>query len=62
MLNRCLVRLRPLCYGGVTLGLLQAIPQIDFNGILFQFLNTLISLLVAILVGGDAGDAGGGFL
>lgn len=48
----------PVMYGGVTLGILQAVSDVNFNNIWFNFLTTLLSLLVALLLGGDVNALG----
>jgi hypothetical protein len=60
------LRLAPVAYGGVTLGILQGVSDVDYNGIWFEFLTTLFSLLVTLFFGGDLasviGAGGGDFL
>jgi|GEM_PF-6832016 len=44
-------KLYPLAAGGVTLGFLQSIEAIDFNGIWFQILYSLLNTLISALLG-----------
>lgn len=68
-MQRWMSRFRILACGGVTLGVLQAIQNIDFNQIWFLFWFTIVNAFVSVLLGGDssslaAGGAGlpfGGF-
>lgn len=46
-------RLHPLASGVVTLGILQAVQNVDFNQIWFLFLQTILNVVVALLLGGD---------
>ncbi len=46
--------------GGVTFGILQAVSDVNFNSLWFEFLTTLLSVIVAFLFGGDASQLGGG--
>lgn len=39
--------------GAVTFGLLQAAGDINFNLLFFQFLTTLLNLLISALLGGS---------
>jgi hypothetical protein len=50
---RLIRRLYLLSSGAALLGILQALGQVNFNQILFQFLSGLASLLVTIFLGGD---------
>jgi hypothetical protein len=52
-MRRWIVKLRPLAGGAITLGWLQAIQDIDFNQIWFEFLVTWLSALLSFLLGGD---------
>lgn len=52
MPRRARALLATLASGAVTLGLLQAIADLNFNQIWFSFLTTLLSLLVSVLLGG----------
>lgn len=54
-----IIRMRPLVCGGVTLGLFQAMQDINFNQIWFQFLLSWLSALITVLLGGDASTAFG---
>jgi hypothetical protein len=49
-----------LSHGALMPGILQALGMVDFNNILFQFLATILSTLVAVLLGGDLGDVQAG--
>lgn len=51
-------RLGPLFAGGVSLGVLQALENVDFNSIWFQFITLLLSTFVSLLFGGDASQFG----
>lgn len=53
-MQRWIVKLRPLACGAITLGWLQAVQDIDFNQIWFEFLVTWLSALLSFLLGGDA--------
>ena len=46
-------RLHSLASGVVTLGILQAVQNVDFNQIWFLFLQTILNVVVALLLGGD---------
>ncbi len=59
-MQRWMNKIRPLACGGVTLGILQAVPAIDFNQIWVQFLATWINVLVSLLFGGDLSNLTGG--
>lgn len=50
--NLWLVRLAPLACGGTSLGILQAIGDVNYAQIFTNFLSSLLSLLVQILFGG----------
>ncbi len=56
-------RWRPLAYGGVTLGWLQAAGDIDWNQLWFQLWYLILNVIVTVLFGGDPSaistDAGG---
>jgi len=53
-------KLRPLTCGGVTVGLIQAVGQIDFNQIWFQFWLTILNAFIALLFGQDPSEYSGG--
>lgn len=42
-----------LSTGGVLLGVLQALDMVSFAEVLTRFLSTILSALVALLLGGD---------
>lgn len=46
----------PLATGGLVLGFLQAAGSVSYNEILFEFLFRWISLLVALVFGGDSSN------
>jgi len=46
-------RMHLLASGAVTLGVLQAIRDIDFNQIWFQLLTTLLNLIITLVLGGS---------
>jgi hypothetical protein len=46
-------RWRPLAYGGVTLGILQAAGGIDWNQVWFQFWYLILNVFITLLFGGD---------
>ncbi len=53
-MQRWMTKMRPLAYGGVTLGVLQGFQTVDFNQIWFQFLYAILNAIVSLLLGGDA--------
>ncbi len=53
MTDRRVRRLSLLASGAVTLGVLQAIESISWNQIFFNFLSTLLNLLVTLVLGGN---------
>lgn len=47
--------------GGVTLGLVTAIGNVNFNQIWFQLITGLLAIFVTILLGGDVTSLQGQF-
>ena len=58
-MQRWMIKLRPLACGTITLGWLQAVQDISFNQLWFEFLITWLSGLLSFLLGGDASSAPG---
>jgi hypothetical protein len=52
-MQRWMGRLRLAAYGGLTLGVLQAIQDIDFNQLWLLFWSTVLNWLVVFLTGAD---------
>ena len=50
-MQRLMIRLRPLAYGGITLGWLSAVQGVDFNQIWYTLLATLLNAFVSLLFG-----------
>ncbi len=53
MQNPHVRRLSLLASGAVTLGVLQAFESISWNQIFFNFLSTVLNLLVTLVLGGN---------
>lgn len=55
-----MTKMRPLAGGAITLGILQAVQNVDFNYIWYQFLTQLLSTLfgaiVMLLTGGNLSE------
>lgn len=51
-MQRWIKRLRPLACGGIALGIFQAIQNIDFNQLWYEFLSLFLALLVQVFLGG----------
>ena len=53
-------RFGALATGGITLGILQGLANIDWNSILYQFLATWLSAISSLFFGGslDSSTAG----
>jgi hypothetical protein len=54
MRSAWMYRLHLLASGAMTFGVLQAIRDIDFNQVWFQFLTTVLNVFIAVLLGGSA--------
>jgi len=60
-LNRALTHGTILAPGAVAFGVLQAVGMINYNQIWFQFLITLLNLIVTVLFGGSLDSLTGNF-
>jgi hypothetical protein len=47
---------KPLTYGGITLGFLQAVERINFNAIWFDLLSTVFTIIGWMFFGGDLAE------
>ncbi len=58
-MQRLMMKLRPLAYGGVSLGWLSSLQDLDFNQMWYSLLATLLNAFVSLLFGVNIDTATG---
>ena len=56
-MQRMMIKLRPLAYGGISLGWLSSLQDIDFNQLWYNLLATLLNAFVSLFFGTELDTA-----